>query len=131
MRVPRPQFEKMVREAVEQLPPQLREAIDNVEIEVRPQPTAEDLAYADEEYGPPGEGEEEDLFGLYRGIPLTERGAHYDLVLPDLITIFQRPHEDACRTLSELREEVAITVRHEIAHYFGIDDDRLEELGAY
>ena len=128
MRIGRKEFERIVQEAVEQLPPQLRGAIHNVEIEVRLKPNAEDCDYADAYDDTP---EDEDLFGLYRGIPLTERGSSYDLVLPDLITIFQRPHEDACATMAELKEEVAITVRHEIAHYFGIDDDRLDELGAY
>jgi predicted Zn-dependent protease with MMP-like domain len=128
MRIGRKEFERVVHEAVEKLPVHLREAIQNVEIEVRLNPSAEDYETA-AEYD---EGSEDDeLFGLYRGIPLTERGSSYDLVLPDLITIFQRPHEDACATMAELREEVAITVRHEIAHYFGIDDERLDELGAY
>jgi len=124
MRISRRQFEQIVEQAIEQLPPPLRQAIHNLEFEIRSVPTAEDLDYADTP-------DDEDLFGLYRGIPLTERGAAYDLVLPDLITIFQRPHEDACDTLEELRQEVGVTVRHEIAHYFGIDDDRLDELGAY
>ena len=129
LRLSRPQFEQLVRDVIRHLPTQLREAIHNVEIEVRPEPTADDFDYAADA----GEDvpEDETLFGLYRGIPLTERGSSYDLVLPDLITIFQRPHEEACDTLDELKEEVAITVRHEIAHYFGIDDDRLEQLGAY
>ncbi|MCS7060763.1 MAG: metallopeptidase family protein [Anaerolineae bacterium] len=129
IRVSRRQFEQIVRETIEALPAHLREAIHNVEIEIRSQPTRDDFAYAAEAGEEAPEGET--LFGLYRGIPLTERSSSYDLVLPDLITIFQRPHEEACNTLEELKEEVAITVRHEIAHYFGIDDNRLEELGAY
>ncbi|MGQ9814314.1 MAG: metallopeptidase family protein [Candidatus Roseilinea sp.] len=129
IRVSRRQFEQIVLEAIEHLPQHLREAIHNVEIEIRPAPTREDFDYAAKSGDPVPD--DETLFGLYRGIPLTERGASYDLVLPDLITIFQRPHEEACDTLDDLKAEVAITVRHEIAHYFGIDDDRLEELGAY
>ncbi len=129
IRLSRRQFEQIVLQTLEQLPQPLQEAIHNVEIEIRPAPTREDFEYAAESGDPVPE--DKTLFGLYRGIPLTERGASYDLVLPDLITIFQRPHEEACNTLEELKAEVAITVRHEIAHYFGIDDDRLEELGAY
>jgi predicted Zn-dependent protease with MMP-like domain len=70
----------------------------------------------------------ETLFGLYHGVPLTRRDS-YGPVMPDKITIFQRPLENICDSEDELVEEVRLTVAHEIAHFFGIDDDRLDELG--
>lgn len=126
-RVEREQFEHLVREAVDGLPDVLREKMSNVAVVVKDQPSWSDLHEARRT----GEEEPDGLFGLYRGVPLPARGSHYDKVLPDLITIYQSTHEEACDTLEELREEVRITVRHEVAHHFGIDDDRLEELGAY
>jgi predicted Zn-dependent protease with MMP-like domain len=127
IRVSREAFEALVREAVDELPEGLRSRMSNVAVVVRDYPTRSDLRRAREL----GEEEPEDLFGLYHGIPLPDRGHYYDKALPDLITIYQEAHEWECDTLEELREEVRITVRHEIAHHFGIDDDRLEELGAY
>jgi len=70
-----------------------------------------------------------DTLGLYHGIPQTERGGDYTGVLPDVITIYRRPIEARCGSEQELAREVRITVWHEIAHHFGIDDDRLRELG--
>jgi predicted Zn-dependent protease with MMP-like domain len=118
------QFEQMVWDAVDTLPEDIRARISNLEIETQPQPTAEDLRRN-------GLTDGRDLFGLYRGVPLTERDTHYAMVAPDLITIYQRAHERHCNTIEEMREQVAHTVRHELAHHFGIDDDRLDELGAY
>jgi predicted Zn-dependent protease with MMP-like domain len=126
-RVTRQEFESFVKEAVEELPEVLRAQMDNVALVVKEHPSWGDLDYAKEHDAEDPEG----LFGLYRGVPLPERGSHYDKVLPDLITIYQATHEWECDSLEELREEVRITVRHEIAHHFGIEDDRLEELGAY
>lgn len=127
VRVSRETFEGLVKAAVEELPEALRMRMSNVAIVVKDHPSRSDLRYARayDEYDPDG------LFGLYRGVPLPQRGFHYDRTLPDLITIYQSTHEWECDSLEELREEVRITVRHEIAHHFGIDDDRLEELGAY
>lgn len=71
---------------------------------------------------------EDTLFGLYEGVPLTERGFDSPLY-PDTIWIFQNPLEDECETEDELLEEIKITIVHEIVHFFGIDDDHLEELG--
>jgi len=70
-----------------------------------------------------------DLLGVYSGVPLPERDGRYVGVLPDLITIFRNPIVDMCASEDEVVEEVRITVVHEIAHHFGIDDDRLHELG--
>lgn len=123
MRVNRKQFEKMVWQAVDELPDSIKAEIHNLEIEVRYAPSDDDFDLADED--------EDELFGLYHGIPLTERTSDYNLTVPDLITIFQRAHEDECQTLSAMREEVRRTVRHEIAHYFGMSDDRLDAIGRY
>ncbi len=126
-KVSREEFESMVKEAVDELPEVLRARMSNVAVVVKDHPSWSDLNYAREN----DEDDPDGLFGLYRGVPLPERGFHYDKVLPDLITIYQSTHEWECDSLEGLREEVRITVRHEIAHHFGIDDDRLEELGAY
>lgn len=105
-------FEDRVRGALDSLPGELREAMSNVEIVV-------------EDENP----EDPDLFGLYFGIPLTERG-DYSGVLPDKIAIYRLPlEEEFGNDPSVLEEEIRITVLHEIAHHFGIDDDRLAELG--
>jgi len=115
-------FEKIVWEAVDALPETIRSRINNLEMQVEVAPTLEDIEDMDDD---------EALFGLYEGTPLTERDGSYDMALPDLITIFQTAHEEECDTLDELKAEVARTVKHELAHHFGISDERLDELGAY
>jgi predicted Zn-dependent protease with MMP-like domain len=114
-------FDQLVIEALDGLPPFFQEVMSNVELIVEDWPSAEQM----EELGGG-----ETLLGLYEGIPLTER-YNYNLVPPDVITLFQRPLEQSVHSLDELRDEVRQTVIHEIAHHFGIDDDRLIELGAY
>ena len=69
------------------------------------------------------------LLGLYTGVPLTDRGTNYNLVPPDAIVIYQEPIEDVCHTDDEIRDQVRKTVLHELGHYFGINDSRLDELG--
>ncbi|MBP9503084.1 MAG: metallopeptidase family protein [Candidatus Promineofilum sp.] len=123
------QFDDLVGEALDDLPPFFRDRLDNVAILVEAWPSIRTLR----EMGlPPGET----LLGLYTGIPLTERTQSYNMVPPDTITLFQGPIERAAAEwegefLDNVREEVRHTVIHEIAHHFGIDDDRLVELGAY
>lgn len=108
------EFEELVAQALEALPPELLALIDNVAIFV------EDEAPDDEP----------DLLGLYEGVPLTKRDQGWGLGnLPDHIRLFQGPLQRMCADRHELREEVMITVVHEIAHHFGIDDDRLHDLG--
>lgn len=114
------QFERIVDDALAGLPPMFAQRLDNVAVVVRDEPTAEDLAEA-------GLGPDAELFGLYVGVPLTDR-AEYHMVLPDRILIFQGPHERHFED-EELLEEIQRTVVHEVAHYFGIDDERLHELG--
>jgi predicted Zn-dependent protease with MMP-like domain len=117
-------FEQMVQAEFDALPPQFRDKLRNVEIVVKDSPDAYELDLAETDHP-------DDLLGFYDGIPLTERSFGYDLTVPDVIYIYRRPHLLECDTLEQLRDEVGRTLRHEIAHYFGIDDDRLEELGAY
>jgi predicted Zn-dependent protease with MMP-like domain len=105
-------FEDHVRRALDSLPPGLREAMSNVEIVVEEE-----------------NAEDPDVFGLYLGIPLPDRH-DYAGVLPDKIAIYRRPlEEEFGEDPDVLVEEIRITVVHEIAHHFGIDDDRLAELG--
>ncbi len=103
-------FEELVRAAVEALPPEFRKRMENVDIVVE-------------------DSVSEPLLGHYHGVPLTERGAHYTGFLPDRITIYRRALESRASSPDELAEQVRITVWHEIAHHFGIDDERLRELG--
>jgi predicted Zn-dependent protease with MMP-like domain len=107
-------FESLVSEALDGVPPELTALMQNVVVLIADEP-------------PPDEGE--DLLGLYEGIPLTERGGSYGGVLPDRITIFRGPTLRYARDRDEAVREVRITVVHEIAHHFGIDDDKLHALG--
>jgi predicted Zn-dependent protease with MMP-like domain len=118
-------FERLVAEALDGLPEELRAHMENVDVVIAEWPSALDLADAGME-----KNEREWLLGLYSGIPLTERGTAYAGVLPDRITLFQGPIQRVAGSDPEaIREEVRVTVIHEIGHYFGISDDRLEELG--
>ena len=117
----RDRFEALVRQAVEELPSAFMDRLENVVVVVEEWPSDEQLDAA-------GLGDEETLLGLYEGIPLTDREG-YNLVLPDKITIFQGPIEMACETEDEVVEQVRETVVHEVAHYFGISDEQLDEWG--
>jgi predicted Zn-dependent protease with MMP-like domain len=112
-------FQDLVAEALDSLPDEFREALDNVEVVVAAEPAPADLRRL-----PPGHT----LFGLYQGIPQTKRGLWYQS-LPDKITIFMGPIVRASRTRNGIRDQVRRTVMHEIGHHFGIDDERLHELG--
>ncbi|MBX6388894.1 MAG: metallopeptidase family protein [Frankia sp.] len=103
-------FEELVVEAIDSLPPELGRQMSNVAVLVE-------------------EGTPDGLLGLYEGVPLTERGDWYSAVLPDRITIYRAAICAICDTEEDVVEEVRITVIHEVAHHFGIDDDRLHELG--
>jgi predicted Zn-dependent protease with MMP-like domain len=115
----REQFESLVAQAVDNLPEEFRELIENVEFVVEDRPDTAQLTEA---------GEGNTLLGLYEGIPMTQRGSGYGLVLPDKITIFKLPIENECRNEDEIRKVIEEVVKHEIAHYFGISDERLDEL---
>ncbi|OAI39365.1 hypothetical protein AYO38_07890 [bacterium SCGC AG-212-C10] len=119
----RKEFRRLVREAVASLPEELLQRVHNVHVVIERRPTARDRKVA--RIGP-----HDTLLGLYHGVPLTERGSSsYNLVLPDKISIYQESIESICSTEDAIREQIRITVLHELAHYFGIDDDRLHELG--
>ena len=110
----RAEFEDAVRDALDEIPDELAAMMDNVVVLVEDSPPVD----------------EPDLLGLYEGTPLTERGDFWASgSLPDRITIFRLPTLAFCEDRDEVVEEVAVTVVHEIAHHFGIDDERLHELG--
>lgn len=108
------EFEDAIGDALDQIPAELLDAMDNVVII----PALE-----------PDDGDEPDILGLYEGLPPAERDGHADGLLPDAIRIFQGPLQRACVDREELVREIAVTVVHEIGHHFGIDDARLHELG--
>lgn len=121
MRLSRRRFQQLVEEALEEVPEPFRRALQNVHVVVEDWPSPEQLASV----GLPEDGL---LFGLYEGTPLMERGTEAPL-LPDRITLFQRTLEEACDTEEALREEIRKTLLHELGHYFGLDEDRLAQLG--
>ncbi len=114
-------FEELVFRALEQLPERFKERLENVDIVIQDRPTKDQR----EQVGARGEY---DLLGLYEGVPLTERTTSYNMVLPDKITIFRKPLESLRLSQKELEREIEETVRHELAHHFGISDQRLEDL---
>ncbi len=106
------QFEQLVVEALDALPDDMVEGLENVVFLVEEQP-------------PPGD----DILGVYDGVALTERGDYGYGELPDRIVVYRQPLTDICETLEQLREEIHVTLVHEIAHYYGFDDAQLHELG--
>lgn len=112
-------FEAAVSAALERIPADIAKAMDNVAV------------FIDDDYTPqPGDDPDTVLLGLYEGVPLTERDGWWDAgSLPDRITIYRQPILDICSSREEVIQEVAITVTHEVAHHFGISDERLHELG--
>ena len=121
--VERERFEELVRLALQTLPQEIAERIDNVDVEVQDWPEPNQLASARVPRG-------RTLLGLYQGIPLTKRTTGYNMVPPDRIIIFQGPLERAARSDDELVGRVRDVVIHEVAHHFGISDDRLREIEA-
>lgn len=107
------EFEALVDEAMDSIPDALFDLIDNCVLMIEPDAPA----------GAP------EILGLYEGIPLTERDSHYSMALPDRIFIYRNPILTMCHSREQVVREVRITVVHEIAHHFGIDDDRLHDLG--
>ena len=115
-------FEQLVEKAIETLPEEFASRLDNVDIVVENQPTPLQLEKVKAKQG-------YTIFGLYEGIPLTKRGAHYNMAMPDRITIFQNSIEARYLKDDEIRFAIQNVVIHEIAHHFGISDARLRELG--
>ncbi|GAB2467398.1 metallopeptidase family protein [Jatrophihabitans fulvus] len=108
--IDRPRFEQIVAEALDTLPPEFTKLMRNVVVQVE-------------------DGDDPHLFGLYEGIPLTERLSDYAGAMPDQITIFRLATLAACDSEDEVIDEVRTTVVHEVGHHFGISDERLHELG--
>ena len=119
----RERFESLVAKAVELLPEEFREQLDNIDVVVEDMPSRRQIGKQNLSRG-------YTLLGLYEGVPLTERTSNYGLVPPDKITIFQIPIEESCPSgeETEIKNQIRQTVLHEIAHHFGIDDDRLDEI---
>lgn len=122
MKLSAKEFDKAVDRAVRRIPEEIRSHLDNVVITVRKRPTRDML----EDVGLPPE---DTLLGLYQGAALTERSFFAPVEYPDTIFIFQEPLEKMCGSLEELEREIEITVVHEVAHFLGIEEDRLAELG--
>jgi predicted Zn-dependent protease with MMP-like domain len=121
MRISREEFEALVERAVEQLPEEFQEALDNVAVMVEEEPSEEDL----EEVGiDPEDPDADELFGLYQGVPLAQRDTQYG-GLPDRVLIFRGPILRACETRREAIREIRDTVQHELGHYFGLEEDEL------
>ena len=119
-------FADLVEEAIDSLPEEFLGQLENVQVDIEEWPTRQELL--DAGLSP---GDRYHLLGLYHGVPLTDRTSQY-MAFPDRITIYQKPIEAVCGDDGEkIREQVRHTVIHEIAHYYGVDDDRLEELDAY
>jgi len=128
----RQRFERIVIRALDGLPPEVVAMLDNVEVIVEDEPTAEQLAlgrgYPDP-HESAGDDGEETLFGLYEGVPLTRRGSDYHLVPPDRITIFRGPLERVYTSPQAIAREVRVTVMHELGHHLGFEESGLETLG--
>ena len=122
--IPPARFEKLVARALDRLPEVFHAHMENVSVVIAEEPDRELL----ESMGMDPDDPEDTLFGLYEGVPLTERGFD-EVLLPDSITIYRRPLLEWAESEEEIVEEVRITVLHEIGHFFGMDEDKLDELG--
>ncbi len=111
--VSRQRFEELVAQALDEIPGELADLMENVAVLVE------------------DEGDSPDIWGLYDGVPLTDRGGYGEgeMVLPDRIFIYRLPICEGCESEAEVVQEVRVTVIHEVAHHFGFEDDRLDELG--
>ncbi len=122
IRVTSEQLDQMVTRAIARLPEQFRSALEVVPVRVRARPTSEQLRSL-------GLDETELLLGLYEGVPLTERSVNDSPRMPDQITLFAEDLEDACDSFEQLEDEVRVTLFHELGHYFGFDEEDLDNLG--
>lgn len=119
----REEFEELVRDALDELPDEFAQRLENVEVVIEDEPDRRLLRSLGMD------PRRETLFGLYQGVPLHERGSNYGGVLPDKITIFYGPLLRACGTPERIRAQVRTTVIHEIGHFFGLDDKAIRDLG--
>ena len=118
----RTKFIRLVHRALRDIPSGFKRHLKDVDIIVKRRPSASELRDA-------GLAPGESMYGFYHGVPMTERGSGYTMTLPDVIYIYQEPLEEDFADDRELIDEIRTTVLHEVGHFFGIDDDRLEELG--
>jgi len=117
----REKFEALVEKAIENLPSEFKGKLENVDVVIEEWPTRGQLRQAKHIHPI-------QLLGLYQGVPQTRRGRGYGLVLPDKISIFQKPIEAQCRFEDEIEAKIEEVVRHEIAHHFGLDDETLRKI---
>jgi predicted Zn-dependent protease with MMP-like domain len=117
-RLPPGRFARLVRDALAELPNAFARRLDNVAVHIADRPSPQKLREL-------GLGPDETLFGLYEGTPLGERGTSYHLALPDRITIYREPIVRGCGSLREMKQEIQLTVIHELGHHFGLGDDEL------
>jgi predicted Zn-dependent protease with MMP-like domain len=122
MKLNRRDFDKAVQRAIRRIPREIRKHLDNILISVQQNPPPDLL----EAMGLPPD---EPLLGVYQGASLLDRSTFNPPLYPDTIFIFQEPLEEMCETIEELEEQIEITVVHEVAHFLGIDEERLIELG--
>lgn len=122
MKLTHDEFDEIAGRAIDRIPEELRSYLENIVITVQKRPSPELLREL-------GMEPDDTLLGLYQGVALTERSATDPPLYPDTIFLFQEPIEEMCDSVEEMEEEIEITVVHEIAHFFGIDEDRLAELG--
>ncbi len=122
MRLSDEEFDRIVKKALRRVPAEIRRHLDNIIISVRKRPSRQMLREMDLSPG-------ETLFGIFEGVPLIERSVTSPPLFPDTIFIFQEPLEAACETDEEIEEEIEITVVHEVAHFLGMSEERLAELG--
>ncbi len=116
------EFDGIVRKALERIPPEITQYLENIIISVRKRPSRK--MRSEMRLTP-----DDALFGVFKGVPLIEQSVTSPTLLPDSILLFQEPLEQACTTIEELEEQIEITVVHEIAHFIGMTEERLAELG--
>lgn len=121
MQLTEAEFEELVVDVLDSMPQEFLDLLDNVDVVIETWPTSAQLKSVGVTRGT--------LFGLYEGVPLTQRNSAYSIVAPDKITIFQGPIERAYRDNDDIADQVRKTVIHEVAHHFGISEERLDELG--
>jgi predicted Zn-dependent protease with MMP-like domain len=118
----RTRFIRLIRRALREMPQPFQQHLKEIDIVVKRRPSAAEVRAA-------GLGQDESMYGFYQGVPMTERGSGYGMTVPDVIYIYQEPLEEDFPDDRDLVEEIRTTVLHEVGHFFGIDDERLEELG--
>ncbi|HBL23008.1 MAG TPA: hypothetical protein DDZ40_02710 [Deltaproteobacteria bacterium] len=116
------EFDRIVAHAVDRIPPEIRQHLENIVITVKKRPSRQMMREM-------GMHPDDYPLGLFQGVPLIERSATIPPLYPDMIYLFQEPLEEICDTREELEEEIEVTVVHEVAHYIGMTEERLAELG--